>query len=460
MQMIAAVACALLAMLLPASALAQGERANQPVMVEVMREAGMWTATFSLPSDQPIWAFQRSSLTRRGGVSWRPDSWRIATPGVSLERIGDFDALVGQGGAVPRTVTVDFTPVAVDLQADYDPAVILSNGSLALFSGHFMLFPMAETAALAALDAPGNHPVMIRMQDDGAQVIYHGETWDSVNLQGSGYVVFGPVDLIESAHVTAITDPGLPAWLADELSSFTKAAFARYTELLGPHRAGKPSLMASWAGPTPETISLGGSVTNGMVTMRFEGVGLVEREAGALERSQWFIAHEAAHFWLGQAVSYETMDEMWITEGGADLMALRLQGDLTRNALAGGAFPAGEGLADDAERCAGFLPKGPLKDARRRQEHDAYYACGVLIALAVEQAGTVRGEDFFTFLVRLIAANPDTVVTRDEWFAEATAFGLSTQKAELIESWLDHGSKDPLGEIEQLVGALVPSEAA
>ncbi len=40
----------------------------------------------------------------------------------------------------------------------------------------------------------------------------------------------------------------------------------------------------------------------------------------------WFAAHEGAHFWLGQAVSYVRPQESWITEGGADLLAYRAVG--------------------------------------------------------------------------------------------------------------------------------------
>lgn len=458
MRMITSVAVLLLAVIWPASAFSQATDEPARVLVDVTRADDVWTATFSLPSDQNIWAFERSSLTYREGVSWRPDSWRILTPGITMERIGDFDALVANEGTIPREVVVEFTPVAFNLQADYDPAVILSNGSLALFSGHFALFPVADRAALAALQAPLDQPVRVTMHDDGAQVIYRGQQWDNVNLEGSGYVVFGEVDLVEAEHVTAIIDPGLPAWLAEELGSFTTATFDRYTQLLGPHRAEKPSLMASWVGPTPEVISLGGSVTPDMVTMVFEGIGLVEREAQALERAQWFIAHEAAHFWLGQSIAYDSMDQMWITEGGADLLALRLQGDLARGNPAIAPIDADASLAADAERCAGFLPNGPLKDARRRQEHDAYYACGVLIALAVEQAGKDRGEDYFTFLAGLIEDNPDKEVTRAEWLSAATAFGMQADKVALIEQWLDQGSQNPLQEIEQLVGPLAAAE--
>ena len=82
--------------------------------------------------------------------------------------------------------------------------------------------------------------------------------------------------------------------------------------------------MVSWAGPTPRRIGMTGSVLPNLLAMTFEGEGVLRENAGLRDHALWFIAHEAAHFWLGEAVAYQYSRDQWITEGGADLLAFRI----------------------------------------------------------------------------------------------------------------------------------------
>jgi hypothetical protein len=59
-------------------------------------------------------------------------------------------------------------------------------------------------------------------------------------------------------------------------------------------------VMVSWMGPTAGKVSMGGSVLPGLVTMTFEGEGVLEERPEMRNQARWFIAHESAHFWLGQ----------------------------------------------------------------------------------------------------------------------------------------------------------------
>ena len=61
--------------------------------------------------------------------------------------------------------------------------------------------------------------------------------------------------------------------------------------------------------------------------MTYEGSGMLEETDAQRHEGLWFIAHEAAHFWLGQTVAYEYARDAWITEGGAELLALRAVAD-------------------------------------------------------------------------------------------------------------------------------------
>ncbi|TIX49443.1 hypothetical protein [Alteraurantiacibacter aquimixticola] len=436
----------LLLALFPARAMAQEE--PEPFAAEVVRDGDAWRATFHIPGKAPVWAFSRSALQRISGTSWRPDSWTVLTPGVTLERIGRFDALVAEGGAMPATVEIAFTPLAVDLVADYDPAIILSNGSLAIYTGHFGAFPVASRAELEAMPGPGSYPERVSLRDEGGEVLHRGTRYRSATLSGGGYVIFGDVEVIESEHVATILDPGLPQWLADGMGAFADEAFTFYTDRLGDHAESRPVILASWAGPTPEIISLGGSVAGNMIGMRLEGAGLVDPVPQALERAQWFVAHEGAHFWLGQTIGYRDRRDMWITEGGADLLAMRL---MERQELSEGSDMLA--LVDKArEDCAALLPNGGIWSADDRGDNRAYYACGMLFALAVDRAGAARGEDFFTFVTGLIAAQPEGKVGADEWLDAAADFGLSQEMLALMRVLLEEGSNDGQGAVARLLG--------
>src|SRR5687767_15003255 len=52
--------------------------------VEVVRDGDRWTADYRLHARAPVWAFAKSILPRESARSWRLDSVRVLTPGVTL----------------------------------------------------------------------------------------------------------------------------------------------------------------------------------------------------------------------------------------------------------------------------------------------------------------------------------------------------------------------------------------
>ena len=110
--------------------------------------------------------------------------------------------------------------------------------------------------------------------------------------------------------------------------------------------------------------------------MRLEGKQLLTQSPGALDQMRWFIAHEAAHFWLGQTIGYASPDDAWITEGGADYLAMQAA------KRADSHYDAGAFMDEARTDCIAALAKGSLGDARRRNDQRAYYACGALFAQA------------------------------------------------------------------------------
>jgi hypothetical protein len=259
------------------------------------------------------------------------------------------------------------------------------------------------------------------------------------------YILFGPAEVEAGEALSTVVDPGLPAWIAAELSDYAPKVADYYAARLGPGGADAPTVMMSWTGPTPETSSMAGSVLPGLVVMAFEGDGVLEPTPGVRNLARWFIGHESAHFWLGQTVRYERERDAWITEGGADLMAIRALKAID---------PAWDDRAElqkEVDDCV-RLADQPVAEAGSRGEHRAYYACGAVFALAAEAARRrAGGGDWFDFLQPLIAGNrADGVLSRDEWLSSLDRVSGQPALRGDIERLLDQGSEDPAGVVAAL----------
>jgi len=415
---------------------------QQPVAVAVIRDSDTWTAEFRFPRAAPVWAFIRSANVAATGQSWRTASWTVETPGVRLERIGRYDAFVADDGNVPEVVRIRFTPFTDELRADYVPALALGGPTVALFDDHFLVFSTRTREAVARLPADLNgQPIddsgtRVTFRDTSGPLLHNGRRLPQVTTQNSSsYILFGARDPIVTDAMAAVIDPALPGWIANALHELTPAILSRYAAELGPAPGGPPTLLASWAGPIPGRASMNGGVVAGTIIMRFGGAGLVERDPEMLNIARWFIAHEGAHFWLGQAVRYEHSRDAWILEGGADLLAIR-----TVQALDPSYGWKGE-INRALRDCAASTENRGVASAEERGEHRAYYACGAVFALVAEAKS---GRPFSAFVRDLVDVNrEDGVLTRVEWLdAFDEVAGDPAIRAD-IELLLDRGAAQP-----------------
>ncbi|MFN3667700.1 MAG: hypothetical protein ACK4VY_00155 [Brevundimonas sp.] len=408
----------------------------------VTRNGDRWTAVYDLDRDAPVWAFFRSALIQDSRRPWRLEQWRVVTPGVTLERAGHYDILRrADGGPVPRRVEIAFTPKSENLEADYG-TLVFTDGSVALPSGQFDVFPLASAAEAETvpLDLNGYElqggAAAVTWRDRAGPVLFRGErVAEATAVEAETYVLFGDVAPAESDRLIAVIDPELPPWISAGLADFAPRVADVYAARLGPGQAGRPAVMVSWTGPTPGMTSMGGSVLPGLIVMRFEGAGVVQPSNALMAASRWFIGHESAHFWLGQTVRYERARDAWITEGGADLMAVRALQAIDP------AWDARAELQKEVDDCISLADE-PVAEAAVRGEHRALYACGAVFAMAAEAAqrrGT--GGDWFDFLRPLIDANrADGVLTRDEWLDALDAVSDDPTLRRNMEGLLDAGS--------------------
>lgn len=438
-----------LALLLAALAapLAAEDRADEPTLrVEVSHSGEDWRATFTFPEGAKDWAFVRSNRARELDASWRLASWKVLTPGVELVRDGERDVLRATGDAMPGEVAIAFEPFGEDLFADYDPAMVFSDGTVALFTGHFLAKPWEGETGFAASQEPAAE---FAFANGSGDLTYKGRAFSSVTTRDSNtYVIFGSPEFLATEHFTGLLDPAIPSWMLGELDSFLPQALEGLAERLGsPALGGKPMVIATWAGPTPGRISRGGSVLPGIVTLRFEGEGMLEKLPDEIQPVRWFLSHETAHFWLGQTVRHPDPTAAWISEGGASLLAYRLIQSIDP------AYEPGFDIAREWKDCIDLSVKGPLDEADSRRDYRASYACGTVLGMIAEGAAQQNGSrDFFDFWRSLIEANRrdgggDGIVSVSDWLAQLSRESKDRELAASVRSFIHDGSEDPQADL-------------
>jgi hypothetical protein len=257
------------------------------------------------------------------------------------------------------------------------------------------------------------------------------------------YVFLGPTRAVETADVVTLLDPQLPAWIHGALTQAVPELLARYTDQLGKPKTGRPTVIVSWNGPTPLIMSRGGGALSGQIVMEYEGAGLTTETPERRAEDLWFVAHEAAHFWLGQTVGYEFARDAWITEGGADLLAIRVIAELDLP------FDWRGQVNQSIKDCVGFTQRKSVEGARERNEHRAYYACGLVFGLVAEGASR---KPFHAFVRKLVDDNrADGVVSRADWLAALESeTGDRTLSRDLVRL-LERGDAEPAA----LIGSLL-----
>jgi len=417
---------------------------NSPyeVAVEITHRGEEWTAQYSFDRPVGAWLFPRSSLSRDDKKPWRLQTWKVETPGVKLVRRGSFDVLVARHGRLPEKVNLRFTPYTAYLLDDYSAALAFTDGGIALLSAQFDVLPLRAESEAARLPSDLNNQQFPQTRvdmsfRDGAEVTAHSGKFPT-------YIFLGPTPRVETADVIEIFDPALPLWIRTSLATTVSQVLARYSGQLGPLPAGKPTVMVSWGGPTPGVISRGGGTLRGQIVMEYAGAGLLEETPEQRTQGWWFVAHEAAHFWLGQTAGYEYAREAWITEGGADLLAVRAIAALDPH------YDWHTELDHAIADCVDLTRGRGVSTARERDEQRAYYACGVVFGLVAEAAS---GRPFHVFVRTLVDANrADGVISRAEWLGALDTVSQNRTLSRDIAQLLDRGAPDPAAVITSLFG--------
>ncbi|MBB3764561.1 hypothetical protein [Sphingomicrobium lutaoense] len=429
------------------------------------QSVGELLVTFEFDEPAPLFIFQRSGVVRGTGESWRVGHWKVETPGVALRRIGLHDALVAtRGNRLPREVKVRMTPFTGLLTAEYTPVVRFTDGTMAIFSDHFAMRPAPTVEAVRALGADINAlpnyrggNALVRFEASDLPLHHRGRERRSVRLETPAYVLVGDVEAGGSEDIATVIDPGLPRWLARQLTEEVPEIMALYRRRLGERSGERPELIVAWNGAPKQRVSLGGSVVGDTIVMQIEGAMLKTPSPTAYGYARQFIAHEAAHFWLGNTVGYGPPGEAWTTEGGADLIAQRVAEMIDPG------HDSRPVIEQAIEDCARLSADGALRTAPERHGQDVFYACGAVFTLAAEAVEKKRGGDLFTFWSRLLEENrEDGTVSVADWLGAMRKAGGPREAVEIIATMQETGSRDPRARLIQLlahVGIHVKSDA-
>jgi hypothetical protein len=346
----------------------------------------------------------------RNRSRYRAARWSIAAPaGLAWsERDGHEEIVLA---AEPGTViAVEFDTMFGHVAKDYELNRAFSDGSRLLYTGQLMVQPLVcPTAApcTATETRPAEHLShawelrttrgrWIRLLDragDGAL------SWTQDQQDDGTYVYFGSIQPLEDELLSAIIDPGLPAWMVGATRDLLPRLFDHYTREVGVKLQHRPLLLLSFGGFEFPGRSSGGGVLGGVLQISAEGEGFREPSPDIVLGWQRTLAHEVFHLWNGGASFVDLgPHEEWLAEGSADYLAERALFDL--------------GLVDEAEfrravihaanRCVARLAGRPLLAAPLR--FGSFYPCGMTLVAWADGAARRHGADIGDLMGGVFAA--------------------------------------------------------
>ncbi len=413
-------------------------------------KSGSWQVDYRLsePVDALVFA--------RGNGDYRGDTWRLPR-GFVLERLGATDRIRRKNGKPFDRLKATVQTYSERVPKDYTPFIRFSDGSVAVFSGQFIVGVPESAADSDFIDGANNdntrwpHSAQLALDPGGfgtmivdASVVTDAQ---SVELGEGEYIYFGEATALETPHLTSVMDAAAPAWLRDLLYESMAKTFEFYKDRLGPLAGGKPFMLTSFTPLEGRRISFTGGVIGSQIAIQLAlGDGIIDKPDEREFMAQFF-AHESAHLWNNGQVIAADGSEAWLHEGSAEAMAwlalaeLGIHTEATATAL----------FERAVNECVDYLEAGPLATAGRRDQFQAYYECGATIALATHGVMQQEGGDLFTVWRALIESSlaGEGSYRADDYYAETDE--VSTELTAAIKAVAEGEVSDPKAAVQLLL---------
>lgn len=246
---------------------------------------------------------------------YRPQAWKIITPGMQLKTEPDLDVIAFDGKPF-KTASVEITTFDGLAPKAYAPFNRFTDGGTAVFLGHLQgeayqgknAFAMLTDIRLKGL--PKENVIAPPLN----RLLAGGER---------GYAYFGPATPVRSGSTQFLLDPNTPPWMRDTVLDVGAKVSAHYQKAYG--RALKDDLliMLSVSGFEEKGLAMKGGAVMGQLSYRFDGKVLLADHPKYREVLSRLVAHEMAHLWqLNVSRGGIGENDPWIHEGGAEAMAI------------------------------------------------------------------------------------------------------------------------------------------
>jgi aminopeptidase N len=164
--------------------------------------------------------------------------------------------------------------------------------------------------------------------------------------------------------------------------------------------------------------------------------------AGAAGEST--IAHELAHQWFGNCVSFNTWRDIWVAEGFAEYSAW-LWAEHSQGA---------DAFQRDVLRAYGMVSRAPIEPPGKVDEKTLFgggvYARGPLVLHALRLE--VGDETFFKILRTWVEAHKNGVASDEDFIAHATAIAKRDMKP-LLSAWLYDEKAPKIASLDEALAA-------
>ncbi len=279
-----------------------------------------WTVTWRFPEPVPGIAFVRDRHR------FRAESWQLLTEGLSWAEARYGEVLLA-GGAPVSEIAVRFGSDFRNRPKDYRLNLPFTDGGRLLYTGYLAVHPLVAVADGVSW-APGavDHAWQVRTSPERSVRVLDragaGQlSWEEASADRSGgtYLYTGTVEPLQTESLSAVIDPGMPAWLRTATLEALPVLFEGFAARTGHALAERPLILVGFS-PEGEGRTLKGGSLHGLLQLYAGGEGWDEQTPEAREWWLWFLGHEAFHLWNSQQFPRRGgRSEEWASEGLSDL---------------------------------------------------------------------------------------------------------------------------------------------